>query len=170
MNRNPEARHRPIIDSHIHMEGPLKDSRRVIEYLDRNGVDLGFVMASPLKEGKGPTGEDMPGIQKWYLKGINNTIVGRTISREIFPRLTSGMFTQELDNPRVISAARENPERLFAWLFAKPEKGMQETLAEVDKIKEDIQSETVNVAGIKMHFWIYTTSSCFSDRHNSTLF
>lgn len=137
------------------MQEPLVDGQRVVEYLDRNGVDLGFVMASPLKEGKGPKSENMPDIQKWYLKGLNNSVLGHTISRIIFPKLSSGMFTQELDNPRVISAVRDNPDRLFAWLFAKPERGLQETQAEIDKLKADIETGDFNLAGIKMHFWIY---------------
>ncbi len=145
-------RGRARIDPHIHLEGPLKGASEVIEYLDRHGVDVGFLIASPLREGKGSLKENMPSAQKWYLGGLGNTFFGHFVSDTVMRPLIKGMITQSPDNGRVIAVSREHPDRLMAWLFANPKEGINKTL---DEMKAVVDSKSVNVAGFKLHFWVY---------------
>src|SRR3989338_6604594 len=149
-----EYRGRARIDPHIHLEGPLKGASEVISYLDRHGVDVGFLIASPLKEGKGSPNEDMPSIQKWYLGGLGNTPLGHFVSDTIMYPFIKRMIVQSPNNNRVIAVSKKYPDRLMAWLFANPKEGINKTL---DEMKAVVDSKSVNVAGFKLHFWVYPT-------------
>mgnify|MGYP001601445116 FL=1 len=144
---------RQIVDTHIHMHEPFRDAQTVVDYLDKNHVDVGMVLASPLKEGEGSKTEHMPGIQRLYLKGPNNWAPARFATEFFIGPYARKMAAEELDNQRVITAAKERPDRLLAWMFIKPGDDMQT----FDAIQAAMTSGEFNAAGIKMHFWIFPT-------------
>ena len=142
------------IDPHIHMQEPLKGAPEVVEYLDRHGVDIGFLIASPLREGKGPKTENIPALQKWWVGELGNTGFGHFVSGVIMRPLVKGMTVQEVDNNRVIAASKEHPDRLMAWIFANPGLEIRKTLDEMNSMAD---RKDINVAGFKLHFWVYPT-------------
>lgn len=145
---------RARIDPHIHLQEPLRGAPEVIEYLDRHGLDIGFLIASPLKEGKGPKTENMPAIQKWWAGGWGNSMFGHGVSDLLSRTLVKAMTVQEPDNSRVITASKDRPDRLMAWIFANPGKEILKTLDEMRVIAD---RRDINVAGFKLHFWVYPT-------------
>lgn len=146
-----------IIDSHIHMEASLKNPDKLIEYLDDNGVALGFLIASPLDKEHEKKTDEMNPFEKWYFKGPNNSRLGRLISRDVISKIGSERSVETLDNQGVSDSVRQHPDRLFAWLFAEPEDSVNQTLEGLDQIREMIKDPSLNVAGIKMHFWLFPT-------------
>ena len=139
------------IDPHIHLEGPLKGAPEVIEYLDKHGVDVGFLIASPLKEGKCSMNWDMPALQKKYLGGLGNTAFGHFVSGKVMRPFVEGMTVEKPDNNRVVAVSKEHPDRLMSWIFANPGLGVRKTLNELSTFvgRQD------RIAGLKLHFWIY---------------
>ena len=140
------------IDPHIHRAGHLENPQQIVEYLNTHNVDIGFLIPSALKEGKGSKGEDMPGPMKLWVGGWGNSTFGHFASEHIVRLAAKGMFVKEPDNKGVVAAAEEHPYRLMAWVWANPQKEIQGTL---DQMNEFLKRP--NVAGSKLHFWIFPT-------------
>lgn len=141
-----------IIDPHIHRAGHLESPQQIIEYLNKHNVEIGFLIPSALKEGKGSKGEDMLGPMKLWVGGWGNSTFGHLASDYLIRPLAKGMFVKEPDNKGVIAATEEHPDRLMAWIWANPQKEIQKTL---DEMNEFLRRP--NVVGSKLHFWIFPT-------------
>lgn len=140
------------IDSHIHKAGHLEGTEQIIDHLNLHDIDVGFLIPSALKEGKGSRKEDLPGPLKWWIGGWGNSRVGHLVSDYLIRPGAKGMFVQEPDNKGVIASAEDNPRRLMAWVWVNPQGEIQEALDETnDFLKHP------NVVGAKLHFWIFPT-------------
>lgn len=150
-----QYRGRARVDAHIHLEGPLRGAPEVVEYLERHGVDIGFLISSPLKEAKrGLIKEDAPALLKWWAGGLGNTAFGHGVLDGLRGVIGNRMVVQEPDNKRVIVASKERPERLLAWVFANPGAEIKKTLDEMSAFAD---RKDFNIAGFKLHFWVYPT-------------
>lgn len=140
------------IDSHIHKAGYLEGTEQIIDHLNTHDIDVGFLIPSALKKGKGSRKEDLPGPLKWWIGGWGNSGVGHLVSDYLIRPAAKGMFVKELDNKGVIASAEDNPRRLMAWVWVNPQGEIQKTLDETsDFLKHP------NVVGAKLHFWIFPT-------------
>ncbi len=140
------------IDPHIHKSGHLENPQDIVEYLNKHDVEIGFLIPSALKEGKGSKKEDLPGSMKWWVGGWGNSTFGHFASDYIIRPVAKGMFVEDPDNKEVIAATEEHPDRLMAWIWANPKREIRETLDEMNKLLK-----LPNTAGTKLHFWIFPT-------------
>ena len=140
------------VDPHIHKAGHLEDPQQIVEYLNTHEVEVGFLIPSALKEGKGPKGQDMLVSQKLWVGGWGNSAFGHFVSEYIVRPVAKGMFVEEPDNKGVLTATAQHPDRLMAWVWANPQREIQQTL---DEMSEFLKRP--NVAGAKLHFWIFPT-------------
>ncbi len=140
------------VDPHIHEAGHLETAQSVIEYLNNHEVEVGFIIPSALKKGKGSKSETMPAPQRMWVQGWGNSTFGHFVTDSIVRPIAKGMFVEDPDNKGVIASAEEYPDRLMAWVWANPEAEIQKTLDEMDAFLK-----RPSVAGTKLHFWIFPT-------------
>ena len=138
-----------IIDMHLHKSGTLEDPAGIIEHLNQNNVDVGFLIPNPLAPGKGLKEEKATECLKKWTGGPNNNRIVRIVSSWTRP-VIRGMSVKEPDNKSVVATVEEHSDRLMAWIWVNPQKEQKQILGEVESLLKN-----PNAAGSKMHFGIF---------------
>jgi predicted TIM-barrel fold metal-dependent hydrolase len=142
-----------VIDCHYHIEERALSLNKLLEEMDKCGIQKAALMGSMIEPFKEPP-KFLIGILQMFLenaalRGIGKALVSNfTDNGEVKILGTAYYIETDPDNEKVFDIVKKNPERFLGWIFVNP-RGKREQVAEFLKYKD-----REGFVGVKAHpFW-----------------